>query len=277
MKKPIPGGLIGKTISTAQAAQISQVPLYAANASFFLILSVFPTLLLILALLRFTALDVVDLMSMLEGLLPDALLPSVERLILNTYNNSSSAIIGISVFTALWSASRGVYGVLTGLNAIYDVREDRGYLYTRTISVFYTFLLILVLLLTLVLHVFGQTILNLIPPTDNPFLLFLDEIIDLRFFLLLGIQTLLFTAIFMVLPNRRNRMLSSLPGAVLASVGWLVFSDLYSIYVEHFNRYATLYGSIYAVALSMLWLYSCMFIVFCGGVLNRFLSLWKKK
>ena len=81
----------------------------------------------------------------------------------------------------------------------------------------------------------------------------------------------------MVLPNRRNRFADSLPGALLASIGWLVFSDLYSIYVEHFSNYANLYGSVYAVALSMLWLYCCISIVFYGGALNRYLMDNRRK
>lgn len=97
------------------------------------------------------------------------------------------------------------------------------------------------------------------------------NLIDLRFFLLLFVQTGIFCAMFMVLPNRRNRFWDSLPGALLASLGWLVFSDLYSIYVERFARLTNVYGSVYAVALSMLWLYCCMSIVFYGGALNRYL------
>ena len=70
--------------------------------------------------------------------------------------NSSGALVGVSAVTALWSASRGIYGMLTGLNAVYGVSENRGYIYTRSISVVYTFVFILILLLTLVLHVFGS-------------------------------------------------------------------------------------------------------------------------
>ncbi|MEE1036763.1 MAG: YihY/virulence factor BrkB family protein, partial [Oscillospiraceae bacterium] len=104
-----------------------------------------------------------------------------------------------------------------------------------------------------------------------PFVRFLLDIIDLRFFLLLGLQTAIFTAMFLALPNRRSRLRDSLPGALLASSGWLIFSDLYSIYVAHFAKLTNVYGSVYAVALSMLWLYCCMSIVFYGGALNRYL------
>lgn len=275
MKKPTNGGLLSRIVSTAQAARIAEVPMFAANASYFLVLSVFPSLLLILALLRYTSLEIADLMAFLDGVLPDVLLPLLEKLINNVYANSSGTVVSISMATALWSASRGIFGLMNGLNTIYDVQEDRSYFYTRGISVVYTFLFLVVLVLTLVFHVFGRTLVSMLPPATNPFLIFLGQLIDLRFVFLLVIQTVLFTGIFMMLPNGRHKLLSSLPGALLSSMGWLVFSHLYSMYVENFNSYANLYGSIYAVALSMLWLYFCMYIVFCGGVLNRFLSLWK--
>ena len=55
-----------------------------------------------------------------------------------------------------------------------------------------------------------------------------------------------------------------------------MFSDLFSIYVEHFNRYSLIYGSVYALALGMLWLYCCLSILFYGGALNHWLSSRKK-
>jgi membrane protein len=191
-------------------------------------------------------------------------------------HSTTGTVISISAITALWSASRGVHGLVTGLNSIYGVTEDRSYVYTRLVSVLYTFLFLVVLLLTLVLHVFGTTLIQYLPIGESPLLSFLEGIVDLRFFVLLFVQTVLFTGMFMVLPNKRNKLSDSFPGAVLASIGWLVFSDLFSIYVENFTQYANIYGSVYAVALSMLWLYCCMSIVFYGGALNHWLMDSKK-
>jgi membrane protein len=70
--------------------------------------------------------------------------------------------------------------------------------------------------------------------------------------------------------------MDSVPGALLASCGWQVFSQLYSIYVAHFSVYSNIYGSVYGVALSMLWLYCCISIVFYGGALNMYLMKNKK-
>lgn len=265
------GGMIGKTVHLWRQVKGLRISLYAANASFFLVLAVFPALLLLLGLLRYTPLEVERLGEMLAGILPEALLESAEELILITYDNTSASVLGISAVTTLWSAGRGIYGVLTGLNGVYGVSEDRGYFYTRSISVVYTFAFLLVLLLTLGFHVFGTRLLALLKRVSHPFVRFVMDLVDLRFFLLLFLQTAIFTAMFMALPNRKNKFWDSLPGALLASSGWLVFSDLYSIYVTHFARLSNVYGSVYAVALSMLWLYCCMSIVFYGGALNRYL------
>ena len=271
------GGVIAKTIRLVQTVSQLRVSVHAAHACYFIVLAVFPTLLLLLGLLRYTGLAVDSLVDILRGVIPAALMDSAERLIVNTYRSTTGTVLSISFLTALWSAGRGVYGLLTGLNAIYDVEENRGYFYTRAISVFYTFLFILVLLLTLVLHVFGASIMQALSVEDSPVLYLVAKIIDQRFFVLLGVQTVLFTAVFMVFPNKRNSLKQSLPGAVLASVGWLVFSDLYTIYVERYATLSNVYGSVYAVALSMLWLYCCVSILFYGGVLNRYLMQRQKQ
>ena len=244
-----------------------QVPLYAANASFFLILSVFPVLVVLLALMRYTGMQVETFTDLIAEVVPGALMPMVNRLVLSAYVNSSGTVLSISAVAALWSASRGMYSFLMGLNAIYEVKENRGYIRTRLISMGYTFAFLLVLLLTLVLHVFGADLLQMLAALPIP--AFLLNLLDLRVFLLLILQTALFCAMFMVLPNERNRLGESLPGALLAAIGWQVFTNLYSVYSQKFTSYASIYGSVYVVALGMLWLYFCICIVFYGGVLNK--------
>ena len=265
------GGLVGRVIGLWQNIRILQIPLHAANTGFFLILSLFPALVLLLSIIRYTPLDVHSLLTFLEGIIPEALLPEAELLIVGTYENTTGALISFSAITALWSSSRGIYGLITGLNAIYQVAEHRSFLQVRLLSVLYTFAFLLVLLLTLVLHVFGTGLLELMAGSSIPFFRFLSGVVDLRFFLLVFLQTALFAAMFMALPNRKNSLNDSLPGAFLASIGWLVFSHIFSLYVENFPTYSRIYGSVYAVALSMLWLYCCISIVFYGGILNRIL------
>ena len=249
-----------------------QIGTHAASAGYFIVLSVFPLLVLLLALLRYTGLQARTLLQLLEGFLPDALMGAAKKLILSTYQNTSGAVISLSALTGLWSASRGVYGLITGLNAICQVKESRSYLRLRLLSVFYTFLFLILLIVTLLLQVFGASLLQWLPLENLILLQFLWELVDWRFVLLLLLQTSLFSAMFIAFPNRSVRFRHALPGALVASAGWLIFSNLYSIYVEHFNRYANIFGSVYGVALSMLWLYCCLFLLFCGGSFNQYLQ-----
>lgn len=253
-----------------------KIPLLAAYSGFFIVLSLFPALLLVLSGLSRTGLTAHRLLELLEGVLPRALMGAAEQLISSVYRNASGAVAGFSALTALWSASRGVYGLVTGLNAVYGVAERRGYLLTRLISVAYTFVLEAVLALTLALYVFGTGLLNFLRSLGLPAATVLAGLLDMRYVLLPAVQSLLFTLMFMLLPNRRSSLRESLPGGLLAGAGWLLFSRLYFLYVSHFPRYANIYGSVYAIAVSMLWLYGCLEIIFLGGALNRLLGDFRK-
>ena len=276
MEKLPNGGLIGRTVEAYLWVREKQISLHAAYAGYFIILAVFPALLMLLSLLRFAGLQVEVLVDMMGEILPPALMETVEGMVYSAWFHSTGTVLGLSALTALWSASRGIFGLLQGLNAVYDQGESRGYLYTRGISVIYTFLFGIVLILTLVLHVFGNAVFRWLSMVENPVVMFLVDMVDARLFLLLMLQCLIFTLMYMVLPNGRNGFGSSLPGGILSSVGWLIFSDLFSVYVTHFNRYSLIYGSVYALALGMLWLYCCLSILFYGGALNHWLNSRKK-
>ena len=271
MERSYGGGVIGRCYRQVHRLQRMGIPGHAANAGYFIVLSVFPMLVLILSALRYTSLDARDLLQLLSDFLPQALMAPAERLIISTYAHTSKTVVSVSVVSALWSASRGIQGILRGLNCVYGVSEDRGYLYTRVLSVGYTFLFLLLLLLTLVLNVSAQALQQWLE-TGTGLLRWLSRLLQMRFLLLLALQTGLFCAMFTVLPNRKNRISDSIPGALLASIGWMVFTELFSLYVEHFSGYSGIYGSVYAVALSMLWLYFCLSILFYGGALNRLIS-----
>ncbi|MBQ2245408.1 MAG: YihY/virulence factor BrkB family protein [Oscillospiraceae bacterium] len=254
-----------------------EISLHGAYTTFYIILSVFPVLVILFAILGHTAFGLEEFLPILEQFIPEAFLPMVMQILEGAYEHSSGTVLSVSALSALWSASRGVLGLLRGLDAVFGLREGRSYLRTRGLCMLYTFLFLLVLVLTLVLHVFGTALLDYLRMTTQPLLLFLMDVIDLRYVLLLGVQTALFTAMYACLPDRRHRFRQCLPGALVASVGWIGFSKLFSLYVEHFPSYANIYGSVYAVALAMLWLFCCVCIIFYGAALDRWLMERRKR
>lgn len=258
-----------------EVTHINKISIHAASACYFMTLAVFPMLVLVLSILRYTPLELQTLLEVLESLVPAALMGAVERLVRSTYENSSTALLSVSVVVALWSAGRSIYGLVMGLNALYGVKENRNYFHIRAMNALYMVLFLAVLLLTLVIHVFGKAIVSMLPVEQYPIFGFMADVVNSRYLLLLLVQTALFTAMYAALPNKRNPAGECVPGAVLASIGWQAFSAVFSLYVDNFRAYANIYGSVYAVALCMLWLYCCIYIIFLGGAFNRFLAWFR--
>ena len=261
---------IGKNV--ADYLRPMRISVHGASTSFFLALSAFPGMVILFAMLGYTSFGVEDVLYLLKGVVPEAFMPALERMLNGAYDNTSGTMLSLAILVALWSASRGMWGLMQGMNAVYGVEERRNYFVTRALCIGYTLVFLVVLVLTLVLQVFGNSILDYLHMTTNPVFLFVVNLIDLRLILLLLLQISLFTAMYAVLPNERHDVLKCLPGALLASVGWMIFSQLFSVYVEHFHMYSNIFGSVYAVALALLWLYCCIYIVFLGGALNRYLT-----
>ena len=230
-----------------------QIPIYAGNASFFLLLSVFPIVSLLLSLLPYTPLTLAHLLGLCAQLAPDWLLRLLEYFIRTLYGSSSAAIISASAVLTLWSASKGMLSLLYGLNAVLEVRETRRYLHRRLLCVVYTVGMLLALLLTLGLYVGGQALL---------------AFLDARGFSLAAVLE----------PVLRNLHLYSLvlPGAAGAACAWVVYSEIYSWYVNHIAKASALYGSLSVLLLMLLWLYACISILFYGALLNHALFDWKK-
>ena len=191
-----------------------------------------------------------------------------EDLMRELYTSNLLAVVSVTVLAALWSASRGVFDILNGLNFILRSNEHRSYLRRRLTAVFYTFLLIIALFITLGLQVFGKTFLTMADDWGGWLLEAIARLVHQRYLFTTAFLALLFTMIFAFFPAKKMHLRDVFPAAVLTAVGWLVFSYLFSIYVDYGGG-SKFYGSMTTVVLGMLWLYICMSILFYGGVLCR--------
>ena len=187
---------------------------------------------------------------------------------MNQVYNQSGGIISLTIIVALWSAGKGVLALTTGLNCVYDCKETRNYIILRIRATFYTVAFIIVIIFLRVLSVFGNT-LNLFV-TENYTLMerFVDQIMQIR-----GIITpvLLFVFTMMIykfLPNHIVQLKVQLMGAAFSAVGWMIVSWIFSVYLNIFKGFSSMYGSLTTIVLIMLWLYFCMYILLLGGEVN---------
>lgn len=244
-----------------------QVTTHAASASFFIVLSMFPLAVLLVTLIQFLPLTYTDLMELVSLVVPESLVPVVDYVFYETFRSNATAMISITGVVALWSASRGVYSILTGLNVIFGTTEIRSYPYRRVTAIVYTFFFLIALIITLVLQVFGGNIVDFL--VDNHIIgSGLLAAMELRYVFTIGMLAMLFMLVYAVFPARRVHLRHAIPGALFSSVGWVLFSALFSFYVNHGGG-TMFYGSTVLVMMTLLWLYSCMIILFYGGVLCR--------
>lgn len=251
-----------------------KVGAYSAEGAFFMMFSIFPFIILLLSMVRFLPFDQEQLTAFTSGIMPDEVDNFFSNLVNEIKNNSSNTVTIVSAGVLLWSASKGVFSIIGGLNSVFEEREARHFIKVRFLSLLYTLSFIVILAVTLVLLVFGNSIELLIERNfaASPATVFV--ILSLRYLIGFCLLVLFFSVIYTALPSGNKRFMQQLPGAILSSVGWIAFSVFFSFYIDNFANYATLYGSLTAVILLMLWLYSCMYILFFGAEINLY---YKKK
>lgn len=260
-------------IRLSQKYSYDEMSVYAAQASFFTILAAFPFFMLLLALIDLIPIvQVSDLLAFLIQALPDNLDALTITIIDNIRNNTTVTLLSLSALTAIWSASKGILSMERGLNRAYDVDVQRNYVLRRLLCSGYTFLFTFMCALSLLFLVFGSMIehqIVLFFPELGPILLFIPVI---RGLLSLALLSLFFLAFYVVLPHKKQKIRSQIPGALFSAVGWITFSYAFSFYFKRFNSFTPIYGSLTAVILMMLWLYFCICILFLGAELNSLLD-----
>ncbi|MFV0528826.1 MAG: YihY/virulence factor BrkB family protein [Lachnospiraceae bacterium] len=240
---------------------------YAAQAAYFLILSFIPFTLFLLTLVQYTSLSQQFVMETLIELCPPDFQSLFENIVYEVYNKSS-AVLPITAVLALWSSGKGLQAITTGLNTIYHVKESRNWLMTRIWSIFYTLILVLALIASMLLNIFGSNIQEAVQEYSPFFGEVLHEILHAKNVPSFLVLTVLFLFLYKVLPNRKASFKSQLPGAVLTALAWLVFSYCFSLYFDYFPSFTNMYGSLTAIIMIMLWMYICMSIVLYGAELN---------
>ena len=111
------GGLLGRSVQFVRKLLSMKVGLFASSACYFMVLSFFPLLVLMLGFLRHTGLEVENLLAFLEGFVPGALMEGARQLVFETYLGTTGTLLGLSALTALWSASRSAEGLKCGLRS----------------------------------------------------------------------------------------------------------------------------------------------------------------
>lgn len=268
-KIPLKGWIdVAKRLQTEISAD--NLALIAAGVAFYGLLAIFPaiTALMSVAGLLYQPAEVVSVMQGASSIVP----PDVSRILLDQAKSvagsdegglSLGLILGLSL--ALWSASSGVASLVQGLNVAYDEKETRGFVWLRLRMLGLTIAIVLGLIVAAALIVAVPIVLAFVVWSPE-----MEKLVQILAYIPLA---LLFiggvTALYRWGPDRaRAKWRWLTPGALAASVLWLIASIGFSIYVQTFGSYNQTFGSIAGVIVLLMWLWLSAFVILLGAELN---------
>ena len=187
---------------------------YAAQSCFYIILSIFPCLLLLMSLFKFLPLTEDALLLMLKGVIPVQLEPFLVSIIEDLYDNSSAALTSITTVATIWAAGKGFLAIMQELNIIYDTQKKRNWLLQRLMSTVYTIALLVLIIATLLLLVFGNQLIGLIEVFIPRLAVILSAILNNRMILFPSFMILLFLLMYYLLPKESPALKMNLPERV---------------------------------------------------------------
>ncbi|WP_100405286.1 YihY/virulence factor BrkB family protein [Bacillus solitudinis] len=244
------------------------IPDWAATLAYFFMLSIFPLMIFIVALIPYLQLDVEQVNAFIVDYVPEELADLFTSTIIDVVSEPQGGLLSIGIIATIWSASNGLNALIRAVNRSYGFEETRNFLKLRLISILMTFLMIIVIVVTLLLPVFGDLIIHGIErlffiPSET-----IELFHKLRWIVGIGLMTLILTLVYWIAPNEKLKIKQVLIGAVTATVGWQVISLAFSFYVSNFGNFSATYGSLGGVIILMLWFFLTGLILVIGGEIN---------
>lgn len=242
----------------------------AAQVAFYFAFSFFPLLycLVNIAGLVLGSTDTMksELLGYLSRLMPGAAFQLVQQTVAEIIQSSSPGKLIIGIAITLWSASAGIDGLRSALNAAYGVPERRQIWTTRGLSIGVTLLLISLTLLSSFAVYFIWSFTSGAPADDlgPDIYLFL-----LRWVSIVAVVYLQCMILYRLLPDLDDHSWRwTMPGSAAAVIIWLGLTFVFRLYIQNFNTYNRAYGSLGAVMILMFWLYIAALALMLGGVIN---------
>ena len=236
---------------------------YAASCAFYAFLSLFPLAALAASLVPCMGIDEAALLHFFDGIVPTGVAAVLRLILTNVYEHVFPAL-PLSLLVLLWSSAQAFSELLKGMAAMTDPGRTTGYWKRWLRAILLTAALLLTLLLSLAVLIFGARIAMLLGVLYPNARGLLDLFLWLRYLFMAALLWLLFVFLYRSIPGQGYSFRQVRRGASLAAVAWIAFSALFSLYAVRFLD-LSLYGSMAALAMTMLWLFYCQYILLTGA------------
>jgi membrane protein len=255
---------------TAREVMDDDVLGLAAQLSYYFFLALFPAILFLLALASFFPLANItdDVGRALGAFVSPQVLDLIQEQMRRLANNENGGLLTFGVAGALWSSSAALVSIVGALNRAYDIEEGRPWWKVRLVAIGLTFVLATIVLVALSLVLVGPTIADRLGQTTGWGAPFEWTWVVLQWPLVFALITIAIGVVYYFGPDADQDWVWITPGAVAATILWLVVSLLFKVYVANFTDYEGSYGTVGGVIVILLWFYVSGIAILTGAELN---------
>jgi len=243
---------------------------YAYKLTYGLLLSLFPFFIFLFTIIAYLQLDSSYILTLIENNLPSNIAEALASTVVDIVDVQRSGLLSLSIILTIYTASGGFRAFMTGINKAMGIRNEHHLVYRYIVSIFWVILLTGSILLSLVGIVFGKQIIAIISHYI-PYLPMTGIINVLRTFIPLVLILALLTGIYMFIPARNVKFKHAIPGAVFATVTWILATLLVQLYVNNYGDFTKYYGALGTAIALLLWLLWTSIIMIIGASFNAFL------
>jgi membrane protein len=244
----------------------------SAQLAYFFLLSLFPLLIVLFTLLPYIPIPHQNMLGVIREFAPANTMDLIEKNVSYVITHRNGGLLSFGIIGTIWSASNGINAIMRAFNKAYNVQESRSFIVSRGMAILLTFGMIFVFILAIVIPIFGKEIGIFLFSQLGYRTEFLKLWNMLSWAVSAIILFLIFTGLYWIAPNVKLRCRSAFPGAIFATIGWIISSLGLSFYVGKISNYSLTYGSIGTIIVLMIWLYISAFIIILGGEINAFYS-----
>lgn len=248
---------------------------YAGYMTFLMILSTFPFIFLLTALAGFVThvfgSSIINMSTIIDMIFSG--LPSTTSEVLKPYiyaivNIPSISLINIVILGALWTSSSLIEGIRTILNKIYRIKNPPNYILRRILSIIQVIILMFVLTISLI--IFSAPAITHGLQQIEPYKIF--KIIGSKNYLFFSIAIFfLIWCMYYFIPSKKQGMINTFPGTVVAFISMNISANLYSEYIKQsFSNIELVYGGITSVIITILFFYLISLSIIYGGEFNHY-------
>jgi membrane protein len=254
---------------TWRSITADHVSVVSAGVAFFGLLALFPALAAVVAVagLVMSPAGVQDRMAAFAGVLPEEAAGIVTDQAVSVAEAGGAvgwgAVLGFLL--ALWGASKGVKSIMEGMNIAYGEEEKRGFIRYNLVALGLTLFLIAGVIVALGAAVVAPAIASFLALPGA-----VEALLKYAPWPVLLVLTILGLAVlYRFGPSREDAAWRWItPGAVVATVLWLVGTIAFSVYAANFGSYNATYGALGGVMVLLTWLWLSAFVVLLGAEVN---------